>query len=1231
MSPERGELENFMFDAGHIQTQAELAAEAEERVRLDKSLRQALKKHKSEISTILQACLDRVNEQLMRGRPVCQVAHFPAVNSAIFNDLEAMAKHDFKVDLHVDEVDNVLMNFIDSVMQIVFSNVRLENHHKVKAVERHAEAVMARMQTLEHHLLDRSRQLSNCRHAYYLEITHLRSQLYIREEKGPEHFQANEVYFFDPSEFLDEDLRRMLNDKIALSVKELCTKMAELKARNEELEMKLASGGEVGNGEEKESWDFVLQAMLGKRSAGVICTTLHKLSKKDVEKWATHWATSNGFSKEEAAPQESFDHVASNRANETLKEAMMRLSEELEDEKRDRSALEEELRLLKKEASADSQSQVDVPGLKSAKEELEREVGRLRFELAAAQPRESEVVQATASTAPPVVVAKPGSQAAIAALTALHWKLLTKTKKMEQKMMSKAKELNAIDDQKMEQPTSKGPSKEPKVPDDQLQDAVGKMSGSVQGLMQRCDELEAEVEALRATNTRLASAVSQNETVEEHEETVPEVMQTRLDDVAAPVVEAVKIQTSSSEAQSRIAFMNGSFCNLDQGKTLVEASIEEELRDLEACAKGNWEVTLQTLRMSMKPPEGKGSGKCSRAPFVRLFHGAMLRLQRYDELRTMVNALRRAELQKILEAVHLLMESSLPDHDTALRDAVFGRGMAQVALDSTQRTTEFEFLQKRWRRLTRRIFDILQQDQENITLGTHPGRRIFVPGGGGGYTAAASGGAGGGLAARQRKDVSPTRERLYDGIVQTDDEDLFQLLYRNGSSLYNSDEDEVADSKLLLQGKAIFPFGPAGGVPALGSVSFTEDSYVSLPSSTLAAERRKMDIGSIEHVAERGLPRSHNLRILRAVGGGFPAVFEAIRQQRPQRSRSTSPSPVRSNDKAAAHNVGRVRGRPSTAPTSNISSAWQRDGVTVSKEELDIAATKAVKFDWSMPATASTAGSSQLHFTPSSPEGATSKSANESLACEDGNAADLEATANADVTANGKIDTIEEPNQDILAALKEAAHTYEEALTTGSTATGSTRRQLAEQEAEKDARVAVHMLYLPFGSDKAAEMEARLATSLQILEQEMSPAGNGLQAVRQARGGLVHGGGWMGSVRAPNADREVERARRQRCEGLKGPLPTWEFEQEMDQRQRPVGGKYTTLSRYDSSGALVSRPSSAARIFGRREELTGGTGLRPATASSEKLSRYLPKSKSNSDLNNSMKVGRISSASALRA
>lgn len=44
------------------------------------------------------------------------------------------------------------------------------------------------------------------------------NQLYIKHHSDDEDFEPVEAYFFDPTEYLEEELRQQLNDKITLSV-----------------------------------------------------------------------------------------------------------------------------------------------------------------------------------------------------------------------------------------------------------------------------------------------------------------------------------------------------------------------------------------------------------------------------------------------------------------------------------------------------------------------------------------------------------------------------------------------------------------------------------------------------------------------------------------------------------------------------------------------------------------------------------------------------------------------------------------------------------------------------------------------------------------------------------------------------------------------------------------------------------------------------------------------------
>ncbi|CAJ1441353.1 unnamed protein product [Effrenium voratum] len=197
-------LEPFTFDPGPQPSQEELAREAERRVRSDKRFREALRGQKAAITALLQGCLEKVNGQLERGEEICQKAHFPLLNPRSFADLGAFAGHDhFTVDLRVDQVDEALQKLVNSLFGIVWTTVSVENETRAKSLDRFNKALQERMETLEHHLQDRSRQLSNCRYAYFLEITHLRNQLYMSQ--SDEDFEPVEAYFFDPTEYLEEE------------------------------------------------------------------------------------------------------------------------------------------------------------------------------------------------------------------------------------------------------------------------------------------------------------------------------------------------------------------------------------------------------------------------------------------------------------------------------------------------------------------------------------------------------------------------------------------------------------------------------------------------------------------------------------------------------------------------------------------------------------------------------------------------------------------------------------------------------------------------------------------------------------------------------------------------------------------------------------------------------------------------------------------------------------------
>ena len=51
-----------------------------------------------------------------------------------------------------------------------------------------------------------------------------------------------------------------------------------------------------------------------------------------------------------------------------------------------------------------------------------------------------------------------------------------------------------------------------------------------------------------------------------------------------------------------------------------------------------------------------------------------------DELIQMTEKLKRSELLRLMHGTHLLMESTLPNDDVQLREAIFGRGISEPFL-----------------------------------------------------------------------------------------------------------------------------------------------------------------------------------------------------------------------------------------------------------------------------------------------------------------------------------------------------------------------------------------------------------------------------------------------------------------------------------------------------------------------------------------------------------------------
>jgi len=165
----------------------------------------------------------------------------------------------------------------------------------------------------------------------------------------------------------------------------------------------------------------------------------------------------------------------------------------------------------------------------------------------------------------------------------------------------------------------------------------------------------------------------------------------------------------------------------------------------------------------------------------------------------MIEKLKRSELQRLMHGVHLLMESTLSNDDVQLREAIFGRGINESVLLAAKTGTELMNLSQKWCLHASRVTDILFKRTDDVELGVHMDRRTFMVGGGGSMR---GGGAGGGLAARERKDFSPSRQPPWPGLLEQEDD--MRELHSLSTAVYLTPRSRAREvSELSLEGQEI--------------------------------------------------------------------------------------------------------------------------------------------------------------------------------------------------------------------------------------------------------------------------------------------------------------------------------------------------------------------------------------------------------------------------------------------
>eukprot|EP00929_Paragymnodinium_shiwhaense_P122603 TRINITY_DN9548_c0_g1_i1.p1 TRINITY_DN9548_c0_g1~~TRINITY_DN9548_c0_g1_i1.p1 ORF type:complete len:1246 (-),score=397.08 TRINITY_DN9548_c0_g1_i1:21-3758(-) len=835
-------LEPFAFDSDHVPSLPEWKAHLMKRLEFDQDIKGSLKTAKGELLDILQDCLNRINEQLEKGEECARAAYFPLVNTFDFGDFEAIAKHDFTIDLHSDVVDEVLKKLKGSLLASIWRCAPPENPRQAKMLVHYNQALQERMQLMEKHLQDRARALTSLRCSYFLEITHLRNQVYLMRGREAT-FEPVEAYFFDPCDSLEENLREQLNGKItqSLTVKE--RQLQKAKQIIEELEDQLASAlnrQDLGQCELKE----VLQVTCRKHGELKTVETLAEVAPKEAAEWAAAWCKEQGWvpkSSLDALRKQLEDTVAAMQQElDRTREALKKAESELEQERQRLRQLEAELEQSKAATEAASaalaakkpqQREAKVePNVKKEEDlvkqlrQAEATIEELRRELRELQRR----AEAEAARLAELQAALAKAKAELEAEEARRARLEAETGKAAAPIAEAG--VSEADLQALEDYHSAKQAVRPLKSALGISDGLGNLTrdlGAIHAAVlaeredaaqkakeaeeaqRRLRELEKQLEEERAKLQEELQTLRQR--LSQAEEALSEAVASRRSSVAdapqSPVTEREAPQKREAEGRTGAALTlacqtnitahsDSGFYLLEVPPTCAEEAVREEVADLQACAQANWAATLEQIRASKLPPEGVGNGFCARGCFIRLFQAAKQRLIRHDELIAMIEALKRAELHQVLQGVHLLMESRQPDLDADLRDLVFGRGFTlQNVVHS--RGLEFTELCRRQTKLVTRIVRQLLKSRAHIELDVHPRRRTYVPGGAAGPRHFGDGlYAGSGLLARQVRDSSPTKEPLWAGLLTEEEIQDMLSMSQEGSKRRPRERAQTSSSSV---------------------------------------------------------------------------------------------------------------------------------------------------------------------------------------------------------------------------------------------------------------------------------------------------------------------------------------------------------------------------------------------------------------------------------------------------
>ncbi|KAF4655770.1 hypothetical protein FOL47_009282 [Perkinsus chesapeaki] len=730
-------------------TEEQLVAAARTKVRNSKSLERCLAQHKSKLVELLGQCVKEITERLQRGEAIDPSRVDYPLMQATDNvlDLDDLPFRDFKqVDLRTDVVDDVLSKLSDGILRLCLDTIPIRNIRYHDAIQRQNQALLERMQTIEEALLERSRLLSRCRLAYYRELTHLRNQIYLKQQRqlrGHEETDDDvyEAYYFDPTEFLEEDLRMLLNDKIKMSVELWVRRFNNLKDLNAELESIIARDGlrkrlknevkEEPVSKRREPPPAVEELVRPPSLEEEIAALCDKYRPDEVL---------DGFS--EIYPATVADHVQP-RIDREVSEAVMGAIQA----ERDRLEYDFERRIEGERnqwAGKVAQLEAKNNSLSHELDEAKKQSHELRSQLTAAMTEGAAMKKGAAESArgeaqlrdteskleeskARCVAAEKSLSDALSEMKAKDEELV-KLREVTDKarselsamvadkeaLLKEVERLLKVEEEARRQPPVGGDDSIRK----ELEAEVGERMRQLDEVRAELDGREQEWSAERAelqailTNERESAQRSKEEHLYEIESLNDsiatlrgniKILERALADSALQQNEdgqqalkrkktRVLIQddgplddgsgTASQTCISGLAHDAGFFMVSEAPGELDGPSeaFKMELEELDLVARTIWEGYMDVLHAARRPPFGYGDGQTRVHRFTRLIKSVLDRLDRLEDLLEMITELIRNELLRVVAIIRMLQDSSYPDFVSKQgRNLLFGKGMSSLS------------------------------------------------------------------------------------------------------------------------------------------------------------------------------------------------------------------------------------------------------------------------------------------------------------------------------------------------------------------------------------------------------------------------------------------------------------------------------------------------------------------------------------------------------------------------